>query len=120
MLIVDSVLKAENTATLASIEDTRNMLSAFRWNIPASYWQNRCRKDLIIEFKQLMSNDTSVDWQFLCLGSKELLLNHRWYDRSGLKNRERILPLLEGMKRDFLVLLEQRESSEHEVLPEVS
>jgi hypothetical protein len=104
MLIVESI-SGEN-ATKASIEDTENLLSAYRWRLPDRYWQNRSRKDLIIEFQGLLkSNDTSIDWQYLCLASEKLLLDSHWFDRSGLKNRQRILPLIEGIKGALLALL---------------
>jgi hypothetical protein len=75
MMIVESVSGGEN-ATRDSIEDTENLLNAFRWRLPGWYWQNRCRKDLIMEFQELLKlNDTPIDWQYLCLASEKLLLD---------------------------------------------
>ena len=45
-----------------SIIDTRNLLSAFQWKLPDSYWQNRCKRDSVFEFEDLiMSNNKAVD-----------------------------------------------------------
>ncbi|KAK2755790.1 hypothetical protein FQN54_005940 [Arachnomyces sp. PD_36] len=94
----------------ASINDLRNMLTAFQWKLPDSYWQSRCKKDLIFEVDDLIrSNDQAVDWQFLCLGIEELLLKKGWYDYGGLKNRGRTLHLLQGIKNIFLEKIKQQD-----------
>ena len=90
----------------ASIYDLRNMLTAFQWRLPNSYWQSRCKKYLIFEFDELIRNNQTVDWQFLCLRTEELFLKDGWYDGGGLKNRGRILQLLQGLKKIFLEMRE--------------
>ncbi|PGG99411.1 hypothetical protein AJ79_08527 [Helicocarpus griseus UAMH5409] len=96
------------------VEATRSLLRAFDWRLPDAYWQNRRKRDLIYEFEDLMNpastgaDDTTIDWQLLCLGSEELLLDYDWYDKSGLKARGRTLQHLRGIKGVFLDMLEQQ------------
>lgn len=94
----------------AGIQDIRNMLTTFQWRLPDSYWRSRCLKDLIFEFDDLLKKQ-KVGWQFLRLGTEELLLKDDWYDEGGLKNRGRFLQLLQGQKRIFLKMLEQQQDS---------
>lgn len=94
----------------ASIDDLRNMLTAFRWKLPDSYWKRRCKKDLIFEVDDLIrSRNQTIDWQFLCLGIEELLLTDGWYDNGGLKNCGRTLKLLKGLKGVFLKMISQQD-----------
>lgn len=96
----------------ASIDDLRNMLIAFQWKLPDSYWQSRSKKDLIFEFDDLIqSNNSMVDWQFLCLGTEELFLRDGWYDNGGLKNRGRTFKLLRGLKRVFIEMIEEEDDA---------
>lgn len=85
------------------------MPSAFQWKVPDTYWQRRCNKDLIFEFDDLIMSKKKgvIDWQFLCLGIEELLVNYDWYYSSGLRNRGRTLQLLQRIKGIFLSMLEQ-------------
>lgn len=107
LLIMDTIYNDDNY-NHESIENTQNMLTAFQWKLPDSYWQNRCKMDLIFEFHDILkSNNHLVDWQLLCLGTEKLLLDYDWYDRSGLKNRGRTLQLLERLKGTFLQMFEQ-------------
>ncbi|KAK2757026.1 hypothetical protein FQN54_004995 [Arachnomyces sp. PD_36] len=95
----------------ANIDDMRNMLMAFRWTLPDSYWQSRCKKDLIFEYEDLMNSDNQlVDWQLICLGTEELFLKDGWYEKGGLKNRHRTLSLLQGIRAVFLEKIEQQKS----------
>lgn len=89
----------------SNICDLRNMLTAFQWRLSDSYWQGRCKKDLIFEFDDLIQNNQTVDWQLLTLGTEELFLKDDWYDEGGLKNRGRTLQLLQGLKRIFLKMM---------------
>jgi hypothetical protein len=88
------------------IDDIRNLLEAFRWNLPNTYWQARCNKQLLFELDDLIKAGTAVDWSGLCLGIEELLLDGDWYCNSGLNNRGRTLKLLSGIKKNFLHLLQ--------------
>lgn len=68
----------------ASIDDIQNMLIAFQWRLPDSYWQSRCNRDLIFELDDLIrSRNQKVNWQFLCLGIEKLFLMDGWYDNGG-------------------------------------
>jgi hypothetical protein len=89
------------------IDDIRNLLEAFRWNLPNTYWQARCNKQLLFEIDDLIKAGTAVDWSGLCLGIEELLLDGDWYCNSGLNNRGRTLKLLSGIKKNFLHLLQE-------------
>lgn len=46
MMIVDAIYY-DNNYNAARIEDTQNLLVAFQWTLPDTYWQSRCYKDLI-------------------------------------------------------------------------
>ncbi|RHZ63443.1 uncharacterized protein CDV56_107656 [Aspergillus thermomutatus] len=89
------------------IDDTRNLLEAFRWRLPNTYWQARCNTPLLFELDDLIKAGTAVNWPGLCLGIEELLLDDDWYCNSGLNNRARTLKLLNGIKEGFLHLLNQ-------------
>jgi hypothetical protein len=100
-----------------SIDDIGNLLKAMHWKLPDSYWQRRCRKDLIFELQDLIikcrndGDDTVVDWAFLCLETEKLLLNFSRYNLSGLRNRERIMGLIRRIKETFLDMSEGRDSA---------
>ncbi|KAF7114715.1 hypothetical protein CNMCM5793_009666 [Aspergillus hiratsukae] len=84
------------------IDDIRNLLEAFRWRLPNTYWQARCNTELLFEFDDLIKAGTAVNWLGLCLGIEELLLDDNWYCNSGLNNRARTLKQLNGIKEGFL------------------
>ncbi|GFF48382.1 hypothetical protein IFM51744_06813 [Aspergillus udagawae] len=87
------------------IYDTRNLLEAFQWRLPNTYWQARCNTQLLFELDDLIKARTAVNWSGLCLGIEELLLDDDWYCNSGLKHRARIVNLLNGIKEGFVHLL---------------
>jgi hypothetical protein len=105
MMIVDAIYY-DNNYNAARIEDTQNLLVAFQWTLPDTYWQSRCYKDLIFEVKDLIEGDISVNWQSLCLVLEGLLVDHEWYSMSGLGNRARIFQMLKRIKVILLHLLE--------------
>lgn len=84
------------------IDDIRNLLEAFRWTLPDTYWQARCNTELLFELDDLIKSGTAVKWSGLCLGIEELLLDDNWYCNSGLNNRARTLKQLNGIKEGFL------------------
>ncbi|KAL1969746.1 hypothetical protein VTN77DRAFT_8299 [Rasamsonia byssochlamydoides] len=69
-------------------EDIPNVLRAFGWQIPDAYWFARLRKDLLFELDDLKIADTEMDWQFLCLGTEQLLTCS-----PEPLNRQRVLPI---------------------------
>lgn len=83
-------------------QDAENILTAFGWRLPDTYWQSRCHTELIFEFQDLIDNRTPVDWQFLALRSRKLLKG-----LLSLQNRARIIGFLYRLKDIFLTLLEQ-------------
>lgn len=105
MLIVDTIYHDDGYG-LDGITDTRNLLAAFQWDLPVSYWQSRCKPDLIFEVKDLIDGGVSVDWSELCLGLEELLFDEEWYSTSGLRNRGRIFGMLGRIKELFQSILE--------------
>ncbi|KAI7968502.1 hypothetical protein EIK77_006521 [Talaromyces pinophilus] len=46
---LDIAIQIVEFSKLAGIGDTRNMLAAFGWRLPDSYWKSRCKMDLIFE-----------------------------------------------------------------------
>lgn len=105
MLIVDTIYH-DYGYSLDGIADTRNLLVAFQWDLPVSYWQSRCKRDLIFEVKDLIDGGVSVDWRELCLGLEELLFDEEWYGTSGLRNRGRIFGMLRRIDEIFRSILE--------------
>ncbi|QKX60448.1 uncharacterized protein TRUGW13939_07593 [Talaromyces rugulosus] len=94
----------------ASISDARNLLTAFGWRLPDSYWKNCSRMDLIFEYNDLDESDHPVDWQLLGLATEELLGDSDWYDKSGLKTRRRVFQRLGQIKAIFLDLIKKDET----------
>lgn len=109
--IVDTIYKSRPNCR-ERIEDTRNLLDAFQWRLPNTYWQSRCDTQLVFEFDDLIKTGHIVDWVSLCLGLEELLLDEHWYCNSGLHNRGRTLRLIGGIKKRFLDMIEQSDSVE--------
>lgn len=104
---LEIAIQIADMAKLASITDMRNMLAAFEWRLPDSYWQSCCQMDLIFEYDDLRKTNNPVDWQFLGLATGELLEDPKWYNKSGLRTRRRTFQLLGQIKSVFLNLLEQ-------------
>lgn len=88
--------------------DTHYLLSAFKWKLPESWWQKRCRRDLFFEVDDLVKNKTAVDWQSLCLGLNKLSIKQGRGSASGLVNRGRILGFSHGINDIFLKKVEKK------------
>lgn len=104
---LDIALQIVEMTKLGSIKDTRNMLAAFEWRLPDSYWKSRCKMDLIFEYADLQKTDSLVDWQFIGLATEELMEDPTWERNTGLGTRRWIFQYLEQIKTIFLDLLER-------------
>ncbi|OKL60901.1 hypothetical protein UA08_03221 [Talaromyces atroroseus] len=104
---LEVAMQIVEAAKLSSIADTRNMLTAFEWRLPDSYWQSKCDMDLIFEYDDLRKTNALVDWQFLALATEELLENPGWFDNSGLRIRRQTFDFLKQIKDGFLNLIEK-------------
>lgn len=80
------------------ILDTRNVLLAFQWRMPVSYWQKLCNPTLIFEVQHIIEAGIPIDWAYFCHRLREILLQKVWYCNSGLYFRGRILHLTERLK----------------------
>lgn len=76
---------------LDDVENIRNMLFAFQWNLPDWFWRRRLQEDLFFELDILRKSSSPVNWQMLGLGLMGLVSDRTWYTTRGLANRERIL-----------------------------
>ncbi|KAJ5213483.1 hypothetical protein N7449_000652 [Penicillium cf. viridicatum] len=88
--------------TPADVKNTRNMLSAWQWTLPDSFWKRRLKEDILIELKSLGESNYSIDWQALRLDLMGLVSDREWYFHSGLPNRERVLGFMTAIKANFL------------------
>jgi hypothetical protein len=104
---LDIALQIVEMTKLDSIKDTGNMLAAFGWRLPDSYWKSRCKMDLIFEYTDLQKTNSLVDWQFIGLATEELMEDPTWKRNTGLGTRRWIFRHLEQIKTIFLDLLEQ-------------
>jgi hypothetical protein len=52
IFIVDNILDADHDQD--SVKDAQNMLTAFQWRLPDSYWQSQFPKYLVFEFNDLV------------------------------------------------------------------
>ncbi|KAE8404415.1 hypothetical protein BDV37DRAFT_294057 [Aspergillus pseudonomiae] len=94
MIIIDTIYERRPPCP-ERIQDTRNVLEAFQWKIPDSYWHRRCNPSLVFEVQDAIKAGTQIDWVYFFLGLHELLLQEDWYCNSGLYFRGRILYLVE-------------------------
>ncbi|KAL1967137.1 hypothetical protein VTN77DRAFT_3428 [Rasamsonia byssochlamydoides] len=87
---------------LSYYKDIRNTLQALpSWGpmIPNLYWRSRFPKEVIFEYEEIASRD-DLDWQDLYFKAGDLLETSH-----GLRNRQRIMKVLEGIKALFLELV---------------
>ncbi|KAL3454263.1 hypothetical protein BJX65DRAFT_302048 [Aspergillus insuetus] len=91
ILEILDVIYYSSPPCFARINDTRNILEAFHWHVPDTYWIKRCNPYLIIEVKDLRASGTPVHWANLCLGIEGLFIDPNWYCQSGLRKRKEIL-----------------------------
>jgi hypothetical protein len=87
---------------LLDYDDILNMRSSLYLHIEESYWRSRTPKMSVFELQDVPQE--SLDWEFLCPRLEQLSL-------SGiLRNRRRILRILEGTKDVFEKLRGKAES----------
>ncbi|KAH8427547.1 uncharacterized protein LDX57_005260 [Aspergillus melleus] len=113
-IIIVELIREEPNYDLKGVRTTKNLLTAFGWRLPNTYWQSHCRNCLVFEVEDLIQAGSEVDWQFLCLGLEELIFGHRKYFKRGLRNRGRIMQLIERIKESFLVRLKASSASKEE------
>lgn len=87
---------------LDATSDVRNVLSAFDWQLPDTYWWARFPKETVFEYENLVGVD--LDWKYACLGAEDLLKTSH-----GLRNRKRILEELKEIQTIFDRLLKKKE-----------
>lgn len=85
-------------------KDIRNALEVLPWNMPDFHWQRRFLKDIVFEFDDLQKDE--VDWRYLYLAVMDLM-NTSY----GLRNRCRIIELLEKVKHRFNKRLSRRRNA---------
>lgn len=105
---LDIAIQIVEFSKLASVADTRNMLVAFGWKLPDSYWKSRyCRMDLVFEYADLQKTNCPVDWQLIGLATEELMEDPNWERNTGLGTRRWIFRHLGQIKTIFQDLLER-------------
>ncbi|KAB8265812.1 hypothetical protein BDV32DRAFT_144335 [Aspergillus pseudonomiae] len=105
ILIVD-LIYGSRPRSMERLIDTRNLLEAFQWKLPETYWKTRCDYWLVFEMDDLIREKRALNWSRFCLGL-ELLLERGWYCNSGLRTRQRALTSLGGIKEHFLNMIEK-------------
>lgn len=100
VLIVDEIWKSRPLCQ-GRIEDTRNLLEAFQWTLPSTYWIARCDPQVFYEVEDLIASRKEVDWVGLCLGLEKLMLDPRWFYQNGLHHRRKILENLGVIQKYF-------------------
>ncbi|KAL3490303.1 hypothetical protein BJX62DRAFT_238283 [Aspergillus germanicus] len=91
VLEIFDVIYYSSPPCFARINETRNILEAFHWHVPDTYWIKPCNPDLIFEVKDLRASGAPVDWSKLCLDIEALFIDPNWYCQSGLRKRKEIL-----------------------------
>lgn len=93
------------------IQDTCNMLSAFGWILPKSFWELRLQIEpwrhllriddhrLLFEFDLFDTN--SFGWQLIYLAFIPLLRDRKRFISSGLASRERVLYLIYDILKEM-------------------
>ncbi|KAB8215727.1 hypothetical protein BDV33DRAFT_208036 [Aspergillus novoparasiticus] len=107
ILIVDQIY-GNRPCSLEMLRDTRNLLEAFQWKLPDTYWRTRFDSRLVFEMDDLIREKRPVNWKEFCLGLEELLLDKDWFCNSGMRIRLRTLTSLGGIKECFLNLVDQQ------------
>ncbi|GKZ38132.1 hypothetical protein AbraIFM66950_010102 [Aspergillus brasiliensis] len=97
IIIIDKIYRSPPPCH-ERIQNTRNVLEAFQWEMPDSYWQKLCNPTLIFEVEDTIKAGTPIEWAYFCQGLRELLLQKDWYCNNGLFFRGRILHLTECIK----------------------
>lgn len=88
--------------TVDDIKNTKNMLSAFQWELPDWFWRGRLDKQhLFMELDGLEKTRPPMGWQ-LALDLMNLVTDQARFPSSGLANRERVLGIMFGLEKAFL------------------
>jgi hypothetical protein len=105
---LDIAIQLVEWVKLISVADTRNMLTAFGWRLPDSYWKRFCKMDLIFEYSDLKKTNLPVNWQLIALATEEIMEDPEWDRNTGLGTRRGIFRYLGQMKTIFLNFLTNR------------
>ncbi|CRL26671.1 unnamed protein product [Penicillium camemberti] len=81
--------------TMSDVQNLRNMLLGFGWELPKWFWRVRLDERLFFELKY--SEDTSADWK-LRLELMSLVADRSRLGSSGLANRERIIGIMLALR----------------------
>ncbi|PWY92835.1 hypothetical protein BO70DRAFT_425494 [Aspergillus heteromorphus CBS 117.55] len=87
------------------LDDVRNSLEVLQWKLPVSYWVPRCNSDIFFEVDTLVKAGHEVDWEALCLGMEELVLDREWCCTSGLNYRCLVLNILRDLHEELVLKL---------------
>lgn len=85
------------------VETTRNMLSAFGWILPGSFWKLRLPSNRLLFELDSLKEISPGGWQSISLDLMPLFCNRAKYVSCGLANRERVLKLID----DILAIMEK-------------
>jgi len=96
IMIVELVCPLEYEES--DLQCTRNMLSAFGWILPESFWRSRfpLNDRLIFELSSYRGTGLA-SWQSICLELVSLLRDREKFVSSGLQNRERVIGIIDGI-----------------------
>ncbi|KAJ5832040.1 hypothetical protein N7474_000351 [Penicillium riverlandense] len=97
VLICEWICPADYTSN--DVENLRNLLFAFQWEMPDGFWRRWLKEDLFFELDTLRKSNSPVNWQVLGLDLMALVSDRTWYTTNGLANRERILRNIIAIKR---------------------
>ena len=90
VLIAEFICPIESTRS--DVQNTRNMLSIFAWNLPKAFWKRRLQTKEYPFFEvDLLDEADTLNWQALWLNLMSLLSDKAWFTSSGLANRKRVL-----------------------------
>ncbi|KAJ5211011.1 hypothetical protein N7491_010827 [Penicillium cf. griseofulvum] len=82
--------------TMSDVQNLRNMLLGFGWELPKWFWRVRLDERLFFELG-IYSEDPSADWK-LRLELMSLVADRSRLGSSGLANRERIIGIMLALK----------------------
>lgn len=85
--------------TVDDVQNLRNMLLAFRWQLPKYFWRVRLDERLFFELAKFDEN-SSADWK-LRLNLMSLVADPKKLEDSGLVNRERVLGIMRALKEAY-------------------
>lgn len=89
--------------TSDNVRNMRNMLLAFRWDLPDWFWLRRLSEDFFFELDILRKSSSpppsQMNLQILRLDVMRLTFDRTWYPHCGLANRQRIHRNIVAIKR---------------------